>query len=156
MHGGLAIGQQALIETGIAGQSAIDLDHRFTPARQQALAQHGQIHGQQEHDQVGVTLASVLQVPARAIDQHVLPCRQPVVDVARNAIGQAVSAPAKGKGALGLHFGELLHADTQRRFPTDSAERVMTRCTIRQPRSASRSRAASSRLSLPEPEGPMR
>ena len=117
MHGGLAIGQQALIETGIAGQSAIDLDHRFTPARQQALAQHGQIHGQQEHDQVGITLAGVLQVPARAIDQHVLPCRQPVVDVARNAIGQAVSVPAQGKGAPGLHFGELLHADTQRRFP---------------------------------------
>ena len=40
--------------------------------------------------------------------------------------------------------------------PTASAERVITRRTMRQPRSARRGRAASSRLSLPEPEGPMR
>ncbi len=40
--------------------------------------------------------------------------------------------------------------------PTASAERVITRRTIRQPRRRQGSRAARNRLSLPEPEGPIR
>ncbi|MNY33092.1 hypothetical protein D3C86_1673540 [compost metagenome] len=50
---------------------------------------------------------------AGAIDQDVLPRRQPVVDFPRDAIGQAIGVPAQGKRALRLHLGELLRADAQ-------------------------------------------
>ena len=48
-----------------------------------------------------------------------------------------------------------LCADLRALTPTASAERVMTRRAMHTPRSVRRSRAASSRLSLPEPEAPM-
>lgn len=155
-HCRIVPGEHALAEAGIARQPRLDLGHRLPPPCQQALAQNGLIDGQQQHEQVWITPARSRQMAARAIDQHVLPRRQPAVDFPRDAIGQAIGMPAQGKRPLRLQLGKLLRTDPLRRLPTASAERVMTRRTRRQPRSANGARAASSRLSLPEPEGPMR
>ncbi|MNL25968.1 hypothetical protein D3C87_1474730 [compost metagenome] len=117
MHCRIVPGEHALAEAGIARQPRLDLGDRLPPPCQQALAQNGLIHGQQQHEQVWITPARSWQMAAGAIDQDVLPRRQPVVDFPRDAIGQAIGVPAQGKRALRLHVGELLRSDTLRRLP---------------------------------------
>ncbi|MCY1458159.1 hypothetical protein D9M71_755170 [compost metagenome] len=55
-------------------------------------------------------------MPARAVHQHVLASGEPIVDFPRDPVGQAISVPAQGKRALGLHLDELLRAHTQCRL----------------------------------------
>ena len=109
-------GDQRLGEPRITRQARFDIRQGLTPPRNQTLAQHGLINRQQQHQRGRIALAGLRQVRAGAVDQHVLPRRQPIVDVPGNAIAQPIGVPTERKRALGLQRGELRRAHTLRRL----------------------------------------
>jgi hypothetical protein len=73
-------GDQRCCKPHIARQARLDIRQRLTPPRDQALTQHRLIDRQQQHQQGGIALASLRQMCTRAVDQHIVPGCQPVID----------------------------------------------------------------------------
>ena len=98
---------QAGGELGVTRQARLDFLGAFPAARQQALAQHLGFHPEQDREQIRIEPAGLRQVAARAVHQHVVALRQPLVDLHRNAIAKAVGAPAHGERRGPLEGVEL-------------------------------------------------